>query len=1686
MRKKILEKTVSSLLSFVICMSSFVISPMTASAKETSAVTGNATAHQIEVQSEQNENITLKWLYEDTKYHHGNSFDIDETSDISNSIGINVAYDIQKVRDEGYKRGELSVTVKGVGDIYRRNTLQAASVGADKLTDTAKIHDWSYSYDSSEDIYTFTNNKEIDGSSVLNGYFDMIWTFSESETINAYRQNNIQAVMKISETDTVLSNTLTLTNKTYRDIYRGDFTANRLTGSTGMKVTDPSEYIFVRYNLEHKQTPQSRHLQSPETYTIDVDADNIGSGAIICDTEKSLSVLSQKGNICTTDKSEAKGNIYVAYPKSEYMGKTIRVEYKAVGTYEDEEQQVTLFSVNKSLAMDDFLEFDKSGDFYLYGKTITEGTSYDKIKNTVYGRTLEKGNTLSYCLSNGMSNLQRVPLDTDLQLPENTTVLTGDTSSFELLTDTTDNSNKNKTGKFIGYTFDLYDDMQYARQINGEYRKLNKEDYHIVSVTIPSVQDIDAQNDTVIQSDKYPVKIYANTNGKQAKKTENMLVYSGHLNQMTHTVELPEHTTDILITTENLKEVCNIAFLVDTAYHIQNTEDNHNDIDLISGEIINCSALKIYAEFLNDNTHKVENIWVDAQSERIISLYSGKEIDEEFTAESNLYPDREMTRVNIVGNPYKDDYTSVTSLSTIKPVQNHFESDMTIGGIFNFVDDDKPEQFSLYTILPKGVSVRDCRRKEQLWDLIQLSGMGMDNETLAEHCTAELITNYRNSSQTYLALHFDFNGKNLSPDITDTVTDISVYRINVRLPLRITTDTLRKNPSVIVRSATEFINTENYKMEKMSISDDGKWSSDTQLFSDIDNNGKTDDTLAVSYAYQNFTTADYSQLQLQKSVKSQYTGGYVNTEENPVVSYGSDYSYKLEIINGSRDLTNVIIRDILENEPNSKWKGKLQSVEFDTDLKGTVYYSENSNPDSSFSSSDWTTEKTDTVKAVAVDFGNSILKSGKRIDIILNMTAENDSIFKNTFTENKCSLSVTTAEDESNKFELTSNATKLKLVPALYDIVLTKEDGKTSDKLSNAEFTLYDENNNAVSFGKTNAKGYAVFSNIPGDRTYTLKETKAPFGYLKADDKTIVLNGNYSVTVKDERKKGTIELHKSNSLAGDIPVSGAEYSILSDNRVIRQVLTDEKGVAVFDELEWGTYTLKETNAPMGYKADTEEHIVEINRNNVEEPLTIFVSDEQTKNIVVTLTKYEALTDGTYTQTVLPNSTFKLFRVKEDNEKISVGKFKTDNNGKITISDIPYGDYILTETVVPVGYKKCEDISFTVFKEKSNYSFVAYDNRKSGVIELTNTANGSVVKGAVFNLYNAVTNEVIAASTTDEDGYLNFDNLEWGNYYIRQISVPDYLVLNTRTLSAEIKSDNLKESLEIDNNRKLGEVLITKTDEIGKQKLSGAKFSLYRKDGSLIRENLITNSDGQLYIRDLAWGSYYLKEIQAPVGYDVTESNIHFMINEDTVSTVQELIVSDPLSTDNNSATVTITARIKADDVNFANGNPTFLFKLHTDSDIYRKPHTYYRMVTFDENYVKANTDTNGYVEQNVTFSGLPSGKYTATEEESSRYRLNSIQNGIQSVVKDNYAEFDLINNKIGSVTFINSKYEWGDYSDTQRTANILKKSKSYTALKTVWSGDDNAVYGEKINTDDLRQYRIYRKNSGLKRKTPGK
>lgn len=64
----------------------------------------------------------------------------------------------------------------------------------------------------------------------------------------------------------------------------------------------------------------------------------------------------------------------------------------------------------------------------------------------------------------------------------------------------------------------------------------------------------------------------------------------------------------------------------------------------------------------------------------------------------------------------------------------------------------------------------------------------------------------------------------------------------------------------------------------------------------------------------------------------------------------------------------------------------------------------------------------------------------------------------------------------------------------------------------------------------------------------------------------------------------------------------------------------------------------------------------------------------------------------------------------------------------------------------------------------------------------------------------------------------------------------------------------------------GAVKIKKVAEDGETPLEGAKFTLYNDKNEVVKENLISDTNGEVEIEELEPGSYYLKEVESPEGY----------------------------------------------------------------------------------------------------------------------------------------------------------------------------------------------------------------------------
>ena len=1603
--------------------------------------------------------LNIEWA--DGEFKNGTSYDIVEDESISNDVKLRVSYANNQSSETGYKAGSLIITVKGVGKLIR-NGLKEAQVGANRTTDTIKDREWTYSYNSIKDTYTFTNNKDIPANTVLSGYFDMSWTFPSRRTIHNYEQNDIVAELITPSGEVITTEPLSLTNKTMCDTYSIDIQKQPLYNANGVSgdIENIDDYIFIKYSFISKINHKSRSvINEKETFIFDSDVTDVGEGGIV--TYSSVDYINnQNGLYSLSLKNGLNHDQYavVAYPRETYLSKQTTASITSSGSFYEGDNNGNFEVVELAT---DSIDFAMPADFDFF--TPPSGI-FDLLKESEY----EKMEATDY-------DFYQKVVDNGGHM-QGKKVLLGTTENFFLgVTRIAPVENNDK------WSFEIVDDFLYIAQNNGNYRQLTKDDYEMTKVTLLSTDNIYNENSRPIKSGVYPVKIYALKEGNVFYKDpnnlndfyndENNLVWEGLWENFEQEISLPEGTTSVLIRVENLTEALYFSSNTSSLEEVQepvakisikfHLKEDHlpyeEQTNTSEGKLVNTSLVNFYDK--NKNLYNFDNSTNFYDDEEINLDLRQIDID----AYGRLQ-DRDKGTITFYDG-IKNDYSSFTSLEDLKEIDSKkYSSILTIGGDFDYAEEETPDKFSIYTILPKHVSFENYIIEEDIWNVLSFSGMNLSEEELAKHCTVEVNKNYRNSNQIYLALHFDFSDIDVPQDTS----------IRIQMPIKINTRFFKENGSILVTFSILKIDENIDCVETGKVLDDAKSFSfaNSHLASDIDNNNITNEKVAYTSAFRGATYVDSSELQITKSVKTANIDDYVQLPDVPATEFNSFYTYQLSIKNGNNFSNNLIVTDILEARPNTKWKGVFDSIDLSDanklNMNYEIYYSENQNPSSLYNdqhvlNNDWkiydanNTDKTK-IKAIAIDFGDSLLDIGAQLNININMKAPSDESFKGQITENNFNATFTLLSINGNETittftSLDSNFVQVKLFSSLKNLIITKVDEIDNSPLSEAKFSLIKKSTGEIISSKmTNAKGQITFLNIPSDETYILKEIEPPYGYEAKEDMEIEFDENSTLrlTVTNKRKNGTIVIYKKNNLDNLVEVGDAEYTLYTKNgEIIQTATTNINGKTMFENLEWGDYYIQETSCPEGYIIDTNKYEVSINRENVSEIQVLNLLNTQDTSNIVILNKYVETVNGIQTEEPSIGAVFNLYRITKG-QFTNLGTFVTDKDGEIVFEGLAYGEYLLKETVAPIGYEKTNDIYFTISVKDEIKNLIAYDKQKPGNIYLFKKDNlENIITGAVFELYDNTKTNVLGSYTTN-NGSINIPDLSWGTYYLKEKSTLPYYQLNEEWIEVNINKNNLTINLNCINETKKGTVILTKTDEIGYPIVSSpATFTLYNADGTIIQDNLTTNNEGKLIVENLEWGNYYFKETKAPVGYSLTDETIRFAVNSMNAGITQEIIVTNPAK----SNTITITKKIIANDINHANGDPTFLFKI-TGTDINNKEHTYYRIIRFDNNYVSLNVDENGMVSQSVTISNLISGTYTVIEENSSRYSIDKLETtSNNTTINGETAIIDLRNTDSGDVIFTNNKYEHGGFSHNQSLANVIKVSTKLTAIKATWKGD---------------------------------
>ncbi|MBJ8152016.1 SpaA isopeptide-forming pilin-related protein [Bacillus cereus] len=160
----------------------------------------------------------------------------------------------------------------------------------------------------------------------------------------------------------------------------------------------------------------------------------------------------------------------------------------------------------------------------------------------------------------------------------------------------------------------------------------------------------------------------------------------------------------------------------------------------------------------------------------------------------------------------------------------------------------------------------------------------------------------------------------------------------------------------------------------------------------------------------------------------------------------------------------------------------------------------------------------------------------------------------------------------------------------------------------------------------------------------------------------------------------------------------------------------------------------------------------------------------------------------------------------------------------------------------------------------------------------------VLKDAKFDVIDK-DNNVVATVTTNEKGIAEVKDLPFGDYFVKEINAPEGYIKVDTPVKVTIDNTNVIE-LVMKNTRKVenGQFKLLKKDSESGQLLPGAKFDVIDKDGKVV-ETIVTDDKGEALSKQLPVGSYTLKEVEAPKGYELSSSSVSIDVEANKVVTV---------------------------------------------------------------------------------------------------------------------------------------------------------------------------------------------------------
>ena len=782
-----------------------------------------------------------------------------------------------------------------------------------------------------------------------------------------------------------------------------------------------------------------------------------------------------------------------------------------------------------------------------------------------------------------------------------------------------------------------------------------------------------------------------------------------------------------------------------------------------------------------------------------------------------------------------------------------FTTNLISNGTIQAEDRGSLEKFSLYTVIPEGLQI-DLDNAP-----VTLTGTGTDLngstvQNLADYATLS-IKEYLGKAM--IVADFDCSNHPLQA--------AEKTKIHISFPAKLSyADYLTYGNKYVMET---FLMAHDDGLDKIS----GP-SIRTDEY-DLNENGNVQEKLAYTNTY-GIVLDDATEWReyISKYVQSAYSKGYVTDTVTRLYSEQealenqkkSLYEYRLDFGLGSSNARNIVFFDRIEQGAEirqgetlvtipSEWQGTFVGVDTSKakqlGLIPTIYYSTNPAQEFDLSVDGWSTdlpEDPSVVKSIAVSLDTSMMPDG------LMKTRQMTYV-------------IIQMQAPSNRDWIEKTAVNQYVVR--YDAYGLTDTFEDTYELSSAEtYIKLLDNIGKIVIQKVDADNPIKQS---GDST---QEYAALTG-------------------------AKFQIYDPNGL----PLFGAEGKELNS-----------LGRIVVNNVRQGTYSWEEVAAPIGYEKIEGRHSFEVDGVLG----TIMVENKRIPG-QVTLTKQDR---DNLVYGPLAGAEFELYRsddVKvfaestyQYSEQGTIDTFVTKEDGTLTITGLPWGDYYFKEVNPPQGYLlNTSRVPFSVGKEQydkdSNMIHVDVElsNKEqtaSLLLKKVDSVDYRPIKNATFSLYQIHPDgdkDIAKGLKTNAAGELLVENLKFGSYYFVETrnaggyQMPDAAHAKTEVLVLDATTAGKTVEVTMTNDRITGSVVLTKKDETG-QLVGGATYGLYYQEnesGQEIKigsyttdENRQSATFGEVLVSDLVWGSYYFLEEQPPMGYELNPNKVFFTIDRDTV------------------------------------------------------------------------------------------------------------------------------------------------------------------------------------------------------------